>query len=101
RVPRRGDWQVGQEIGLEPEPAAARRRMLAWAAVASLLVVLLIGLEVAPAGAEPAGFVTVDVGPASVGLVVTETGRVLDVEPLNDAAQSLVPREALLRGRGV
>lgn len=92
RVPLRGRrWYVGQEIHLEP--VARRpywRPLVAWAAAAALLVAVFSGFLVTPAAAGPAGYVTVDLDPASVGLVTDPWALVLGVEPLTEAATALI-----------
>ncbi|EKP93961.1 anti-sigma factor domain-containing protein [Thermaerobacter subterraneus] len=92
RVPLRGRrWYVGQEVHLD---LVARRPswrpLLAWAAAAALLVAVFSGFLVTPAAAGPASYVTVDLDPASVGLVTDPWAAVLGVEPLTEAAAALV-----------
>ena len=91
RVPLRGRrWTVGQEVHLEVVRRPAWRPLVAWAAAAALLVAVFSGFLVTPVAAGPAGYVTVDLDPASVGLVTDPWALVLGVEPLTEAAAALV-----------
>lgn len=93
RVPLRGRrWQVGQEVVLDPVPARRSpwRRLIVWSAAAALLVGVFSGFLVTPAAAQPAGYVTVDLDPARVGLVTDAWAVVLGVEPLTREAVALV-----------
>ncbi|QIA26831.1 anti-sigma factor domain-containing protein [Thermaerobacter sp. PB12/4term] len=92
RVPLRGRrWYVGQEVHLDLVVRRPYwRPLLAWAAAAALLVAVFSGFLVTPAAAGPASYVTVDLDPASVGLVTDPWAAVLGVEPLTEAAAALV-----------
>ncbi|HEY8552762.1 MAG TPA: anti-sigma factor domain-containing protein, partial [Thermaerobacter sp.] len=93
RVPLCGRrWQVGQEIVLDPVPTRRSpwRLLIAWSAAAALLVAVFSSFLVTPAAAQPAGYVTVDLDPARVGLVTDAWAVVLGVEPLTQEALALV-----------
>lgn len=101
RVPLRGRrWHVGLEVHLDRLEGVSRRppwRLpVAWATAAALLLIVVAGWLVTPAGAS--SYVTVDIDPNSVGLVTDDAGGVLDVLALNAGAGALLgDRAQLLR----
>ena len=103
RVPLRGRrWRVGQEVRLEePVRRPVWRALVAWGAAAAVLVAVFAGFLVTPAAARPAGYVTVDIDPASIGLITDRWAAVLGVEPLTEAAAALVVDRERLKGQPV